>query len=215
MHAEYDTAQEISTQSLLLVSFKEKHESMSIYYLDLFTVIELLHGMNAVVWTRLPHGIPVHSSPSIGYVRLKEGNIDICWIEGQNGFRLQGSLAIPYLQQIKEWTVDLEQEDQALPHVSPLPIQERSDGRQPSPPSFVRVRAFDELVFSQQRPLAPQLLDTLSHKERMIVRMVHLMMDGRRSIEHIRQTLNLSSSVVKMAVRTLQSVQAIQEINKE
>ena len=49
----------------------------------------------------------------------------------------------------------------------------------------------------------------------MIVRMVHLMMDGRRSIEHIRQTLNLSSSVVEMAVRTLQSIGAIQEINKE
>ena len=150
-----------------------------------------------------------------GYIRLKEGHIDECWIEGHNGFRLHDALAAQYLRHRNEWTVELEQAEQSLPHVSPFLVQERSNGTHPAPPSFVRARAFDELIFSQQRPLAPYLLDTLSHKDRMRVRMVHLMMDGRRNIASIRQTLHLSSPVVEMAVRTLQSIQAIQEINKE
>lgn len=162
-----------------------------------------------------PSWIPSHPSPSVGCVRLKEGNIDAYWIEGQNGFRLQGSLAMQYLQQMKEWTVDLEQADQFSTHVSPLTIQERSDGKQPSPRSFVQARVSGELVFSQRRPLTPQLLNALSRKERMIVRMVHLMMDGRRSIERIRQKLGLSSSVVEIAVMMLQSLQAIEEVKEE
>ncbi len=189
----------------------DTEKRMSMYFLDLETVIEHLHGANALVSTLFPDGIPPHPSPCRGYIRLKEGHIDEYWIEGQNGFRLQSPLAAQYLRQRNEWTVELERED----HVSALPVEERSDERHPAPSSFVHVHTFDECIFSQQRSLAPHLLDSLSHKERMVVRMVHLMMNGQRSIDHIRQTLHLSSSVIEIAVRTLQRVQAIQEIHKD
>ena len=78
-----------------------------------------------------------------------------------------------------------------LQQVSSLGPQTRSDGKEPSPHAVPDARLFDELIFSQRGPLPPHLLDDLSHKDRMRVRMVHLMMDGRRSLEHIRHNLAL------------------------
>jgi len=209
------TIQEHQQEAVLSFFPYDMKKRRRMYFLDFETVIGHLQGVNALLCTSFPHGIPPHPSPCRGYIRLKDGHIAEYWIEGQNGFRLRDALAAQYLRHGNEWVVELEQAEQSLPHVSPLPVQERSNGTHPAPPSCVRAHAFDELVFSQQCPLAPHLLAALSHKERMLVRMVHLMMDGRRSIEHIRQTLHLSSRVVEMAVRTLQRVQAIQEIQEE
>ena len=189
-----------------------RERTSSVYFLDLSSVLEHLHGMNALVWTTLPHGIPSHPSPAAGYIHLHEGTIDACWIDGHNGFRVQGSLAMQYLEHGEEWTVDLEQGDEApLQQVSSPAPQTRSDGKKPSPYAVPDTRLFDELVFSQRGPLPPHLLDDLSHKDRMRVRMVHLMIDGRRSLEHIRHKLHLSSSTIREAVTTLQHLHVIAE----
>jgi len=168
--------------------------------------------MDARIWTTLPHGLPSHPSPVVGYIHLTKGTIDACWIDGHNGFRVQGPLAMQYVEHGEAWTVDLEHADEApLQQVSSPALQTRSDGKEPSSHAVPDGRSFDELVFSQRCPLPSHLLDNLSHKERMRVRMVHLMMDGRRSVEHIRQTLHLSSSTIREAVTTLQYLHAIAE----
>jgi len=66
---------------------------MTTYSLDLSTLRELLGNMPVLLSTPLPQGIPLHPYPSYGYIRLRDGKIDSCWIEGKNGFHLQGSLA--------------------------------------------------------------------------------------------------------------------------
>ena len=168
--------------------------------------------MDARVWTTLPHGIPSHPSPAVGYIHLHKGTIDACWIDGHNGFRVQGALAMQYVEHGEEWTVDLEYTDEvAVQQVSSLGSPTRSDAPPPSLHPLPDVRRFDELIFSQLSPLPPHQLDDLSHKDRMLVRMVHLMMDGRRSVEHIRQTLHLSSLTIRHAVTTLQHLHVIAE----
>ncbi len=205
-------SQEVKTGMQLTQRPLRRERTSSVYFLDLPSVLEHLHGMNALVWTTLPHGLPSHPSPAVGYIHLHEGTIDACWIDGINGFRIQGPLAMQYVEHREAWTVDLEQGDEVpLQQVSSPAPQTRSDGKYPSPQAVPDSRSFDELVFSQRCPLPSHLLDNLSHKERMRVRMVHLMMDGRRSIEHIRQTLHLSSSTIQEAVTTLQHLHVIAE----
>jgi len=148
----------------------------------------------------------------VGYIHLHEGTIDACWIDGHNGFRVQGPLAMQYVEHGEAWTVDLEHADEApLQQVSSPAPPTRSDATHPSLHPIPDARLFDELVFSQRCPLPSHLLDNLSHKERMLVRMVHLMMNGRRSIEHIRHKLHLSSSTIQEAVTTLQHLHVIAE----
>jgi len=174
-------SQEVKT-GMQLTQRIVRERTSSVYFLDLSSVLEHLHEMDALVWTTLPHGIPSHPSPVVGYIHLTKGTIDACWIDGDNGFRVQGSLAMHYVEHGEAWTVDLEQGDEApLQQVSSPAPPTRSDAMHPSLHPLPDARLFDELIFSQRGPLPPHLLDDLSRKDRMLVRMVHLMMDGRRS----------------------------------
>ncbi len=175
---------------------------MQTYYLDLSTLQKLLGDMPVLLCTPLPQGIPNHPYPSYGCIRLREGNIDACWIDGKDGFHLQGSLAMRSLQDREEWTVEVEQLHQ------PLPLPSTPSPSLSSDPSL----SLQKKVFHQTVPLEEHLLLHLSRKERVIVRMVHLMIDGHRTVEQISYKLHFSSFTVEQAITTLQHVHVIEEV---
>lgn len=176
---------------------------MQTYYLDLSTLQKLLGDIPVLLCTPLPQGIPNHPYPSYGCIRLREGTIDACWIDGKDGFHLQGSLAIRSLQDREEWTVEVEQLHQP-PFAPSVPSQPLL--------SFDSSLSLQKKVFHQTVPLEEHLLLHLSRKERVIVRMVHLMIDGHRTVEQISHKLHFSSFTVEQAITTLQHVQVIEEV---
>ncbi len=154
---------------------------MQTYYLDLSTLQKLLGDMPVLLCTPLPQGIPNYPYPSYGCIRLRDGNIDTCWIDGKDGFHLQGSLALRALQDREEWVVEVEQLHQPLPP----PFSPSA----PSQPllSFDASLVLKEKVFHHTIPLEEHLLLQLSRKERVIVCMVHLMIDGHSNLFYIRR----------------------------
>jgi len=185
-----------------LSNANSKSNGMTTYSLDLSTLRELLGDMPVLLSTPLPQGIPLHPYPSYGYIRLRDGKIDSCWIEGKNGFHLQGSLAEYSLQDKEQWAVEVEQRDQLF------------SSSAPSQPllSFDASLSLKQKVFHHTAPLEEQLLRHLSHRERFIVRMVYVMLDGHRTVEQMSHKLSLSSSAIEQAITTLQRFHVIEEV---
>ncbi len=157
---------------------------MTTYSLDLSTLRELLGDMPVLLSTPLPQGIPLHPYPSYGYIRLRNGKIDSCWIEEKNGFHLHGSLTEYSLQDKEQWVVEVEHRDQLFSSSAP-----------PHPLlSFDASLSLKQKVFQHTLPL----------EEQLVVRMVYVMLDGHRTVEHMSHTLSLSSCAIEQALTTLQ-----------
>ena len=114
-----------------------------------------------------------------------------CVLEETSGSRVEGERAWELLRTVTPWLV-------TLAAVEP-------DGFQVDQ----GVSALD-LIPVRQVPFVPtDLLQSLPTKERLIVGMVFVLIDGQREVRHVKASLHLSASAIDHALATLWQWHAI------
>lgn len=171
------------------------------YFLGLPTLLTYLHDQSCELTTE----INISGKAARGSVVLKNGKIVSCTLIFSNGHQITGEQAYQQLQKSSQWQVCLETREDKKQAFSPTQFS-------PSmPPSFP---AANNPLFSSplrpKRPLDPAQLQSLSMKERLLVRSVYLLVNGRNSIEEIKNQLHLSPSSIDEAIAVLRMLDVIE-----
>ncbi len=209
-----------------------------IYRLDLLTLIESLQQQSATLTAELPAGlIPGVFEECKGFVRLENGEITKSAIIGKSGPQVSGPNALKYLHTVNRWLVSIErdindtgpQTPARLPippsepqYTAPLPPMTITQSQQtfgggiftPPPGSLPPQTDFPfpqtfVVVPRQRAPLPEALLRRLSHRERMVFRLVYTMVNGQRSIDQIKEQLHLSGETIDHVLEELRRLRAV------
>jgi hypothetical protein len=157
------------------------------HYLDLNTLLTYLRNRSG----RLTTTFQVSGQPCTGSITLVRGQITACVFAWSNG-RLEGAEAFDQLRLSKEWQMhydDGPHSSSPAQQTPPLPVA--SSMPQPT------------------YPLSPALLTGYSARQRIILRMVHTLVDGQRSIAQIKAQLNLPPETIDTALDVLRQLGAI------
>ncbi len=181
------------------------------YYLDLLTLVTNLRTETAWLRTSLTRKNAGISSPSTGFVRVERGKIVDCRIESQNGALLTGPRALQILQQIQEWYVELDppafmQESPRSDYTGQAeqPTQTRQIGKALQP---VQLPHAPHAPYVPQRrmQLQPHFLQGFSTRERMIYHTIFAKIDGKHTVEEIKQQLRLAPEVIDYVLTDLRN----------
>ncbi|GCE45870.1 hypothetical protein EI42_02707 [Thermosporothrix hazakensis] len=159
------------------------------YYLRLPVLITFLKGQTCTLITSA-------GKWGTGYVYIQNGNIVQYLIKGQNG-TLEGSHAQHILEQCQEWQVEFQSNEPIstrplpLPQLSPSPLPQKN-------------------VLRPKKPLDPALLQGLTARQRMVIRMVLTMINGQRSAQQIKQQLNLPPQLIDEVIDLLRRFDIIE-----
>ncbi len=175
-----------------------------VYHLDLQTLLEFLQGQAALLITQVT--VPGRRAPSTGYLFFKNATIIGCLIQtADNAIWQEGEQAYQLLKDNEEWRVrmdlDIEQTYRHMKQQSGGFQQLPPAPPQPAPPAYA------------PRPLMPltnALLLPFSAKQRLILRMVFMLVDGQRTPAHIKAQLRLPSEIVDEALRSLYALGVIE-----
>ncbi len=176
------------------------------YFLDLQTLLMYLVDQSCELTTELK----LSGNAARGSLILKEGKIVSCTISFQNGYQIVGEQAYNLIATSTQWQVELEKlEDkkkkfppaQLSPQLSPEPFLEVS-------PSSSNNSLYPPL--RQKGALDLALLQNLPIKERLILRSVFAMINGKRSNEEIKAQLHLSSRDIDDALARLHALNLIE-----
>ena len=172
------------------------------YFLDLPTLLTYLSGQSCEVTTELS----VSGKPARGSLVLKEGTIVSCLLILSNGRQVTGKQAYQQLQNETQWQVQLEPLEGKKPTFSSVQV--------PPPSAFPPLSAPHGFWLppppKPKRPLDPSYLQSLSIKERLTVRSVYMMVNGKNSIEEIKNQLHLSPSSIDEALTMLRMFDVIE-----
>lgn len=182
-------------------------------------VLADLGQQNALLWTDLPRGLPRLRGHCRVYIRLVAGQIAGGWVERQ-GKRVDVSLDINSLHTVKSWTAralreESEMNQGATPQTSPPPAQFSSHNdalprarEQPQTPP----RSLDERIprKREQVQLQEESIQHWPARERMCLRMVLLMVDGRRSIKSIKEQIQLPPEMIEHYLTVLSSMSVVE-----
>lgn len=174
-----------------------------VYYLDLQTLLEYLHGQSALLSTDV--AVPGQREPGTGFVFLKNTTIIGCLIQLTTGaIWREGEAAYQMLQTSNEWRVRMDPDIEQT-----LWLMKQRDGglapMPPAPPAAPNIYAPRPLM-----PLDPALLQPFSAKQRLILRMVFALVNGQRSPAHIKAQLRLPAETVDEALKSLYSLGIIE-----
>ena len=177
------------------------------YFLDLPTLLTYLSSQSCELTTELG----LSGTTAQGSLILRDGKIVSCLLIFSNGQHLIGEQAYQYLQKGTEWQVHLKTEEEKKP-VAP-PAQFPSQFFPPTPTPFSSPYNYGSWSATPPRPkgpLDPAYLQNLSMKERLILRSVYVLINGRNSIEEIKNQLRLSPATIEQALATLRMLDVIE-----
>jgi hypothetical protein len=174
------------------------------YFLDLQTLLTYLIDQSCELTTELK----VSGQSARGSIVLKEGKIVYCVLSLQNGLQITGEQAFRQIETCTQWQVELEQPEEKKkkflqpPQYSPAPFLAvpplSSNNPLYSPP------------LRQKGQLDLARLQNLSIKERLILRSVFAMVNGKRNSEEIKAQLHMSSRDIDDALARLRLLNLIE-----
>ncbi len=177
------------------------------YFLDLQTLLMYLNAQSCELTTELK----VSGNAARGSILLKEGRIVYCLLSFQNGLQLTGEQAYKQIEACTEWQVELEQPDEKKKKFSPEQFSPRPQFAPfPATPSASTENLHYYPPLRQKRALDPALLQPLPLRERLILRSVYAMINGKRSNEEIKAQLRLSASDIDDALTRLRVLDLIE-----
>ncbi len=174
------------------------------YFLDLETLLTYLSTQSCELNTNLT----IAGKNARGSIMLKEGRIVDCVIFLPNGSQLRGENAYRQLKTSTEWQVELIRPEEKKKIPAPQQLS-------PQPPSLQPLSAqysnsMSSLPLRQKRPLQFALLGHLSPRERLIIRSVFAMINGKRSTEEIKCLLRLPPDEIDEALARLRALDTIE-----
>ncbi|MGH2508841.1 MAG: hypothetical protein ACRDHZ_15760 [Ktedonobacteraceae bacterium] len=174
------------------------------YFLNLSTLLTYLHSQSCELTTELD----ISGERVRGSLVLKYGKIVNCTLTFSHGRQITGEQAYQQLQNSSRWQVRLEQRDEK---VQPFPPTQFSPSMPPLPtPSTPAHDPWNTPPLRPLRPLDPALLQNLSVKERLLVRSVYMLVNGKNSIEQIKSQLHLSPQSIDAAIAVLRMFDVIE-----
>lgn len=174
------------------------------YFLNLSTLLTYLHSQSCELTTELD----ISGKHAKGSLVLRHGKMVSCTLVFANGRQITGDQAYQQLQNSLRWQVHLEpweEKRQTFPPVQPSPSVPSS----PIPSSPVH-DPWNTPPLRPKRPLDPASLQSLSVKERLLLRSVYMMVNGKNSVEQIKNQLNLSPHSIDAAIATLRILDVIE-----
>jgi len=141
------------------------------------------------------------------WISLVQGKVTFCYIESSTGQRYQADKATLSQMDAERGPFNWALAVQTSPEPqTPLPAP-----LTPTPPQAPLVLGPSRSVRTQAVPRSIAVLDlarlaNVPNRERMVLRLVFTMVDGRRTIEEIKARLTLSNDVVDWALQTLVSM---------
>jgi hypothetical protein len=174
------------------------------YFLDLQTLLTYLIDQSCELTTELK----ISGKTARGSLILKEGKIAYCTISFQNGYQIVGEQAYKLIETCTQWQVELEKPEERKKKFSPAQFS-------PSPAPFLEVSPASvsnpwSPPLRQKGSLDLALLQNLPIKERLILRSVFAMINGKRSNEEIKAQLHLSSKDIDDALTRLHVLNLIE-----
>ncbi len=174
------------------------------YFLGLSTLLTYLHDQSCELTTELN----ISGQLARGSLVLKDGQIVNCVLVFPNGRQITGEQAYQQLQKSSQWQVCLETREEKKLAFPPTQFSPSAPPSSSSPPA-ARGSWFSPPLYPK-RPLDPVLLQNLSLKERLLVRSVYTMINGRNSIEEIKNQLRLSPESIDEAIGVLRMFDIIE-----
>lgn len=177
------------------------------YFLDLPTLLTYLSSQSCELTTELT----ISGQAAQGSLILRDGKIVSCLLLFSNGQHMTGEQAYQYLQKGTEWRVHLKGDEEKKP-IAP-PSQFPSQFTPPTPTPFSSPYNYGSWPTPPPRPkgpLDPLYLRNLSMKERLILRSVYVLINGKNSVEDIKNQLRLSPATIEQALATLRMLDVIE-----
>jgi|SRR5947209_19254618 len=139
---------------------------------------------------------------------LMEGKIVDCVLFLPNGSQIRGENAYRQLKTSTQWQIELIQPEAK----KKIPPPRQFSPQLPSLPPFSAQHgnSLNSRPLRQKRPLQLALLGHLPLKERLIMRSVFAMINGKRSSEEIKRLLHLSPNEIDDALARLRSLDSIE-----
>lgn len=174
------------------------------YFLGLPTLLTYLHSQSCELTTELD----ISGASAKGSLVLKHGKIVSCTLTFSNGHQITGDQAYQQLQKSSQWQVHLVTREE---RTQPSPPASFSPSMPFSPtPSSTAPSSWSVPPLRPKRPLDPALLQSFSMKERLLVRSVYMLVNGKNSIEQIKSQLNLSPHNIDTAIAVLRALDVIE-----
>ena len=182
-------------------------------------VLANLGQQNALLWTDLPRGLPRLRGQCRVYIRFVAGQIVGGWVERQ-GKPVDVSFDINALHTVKSWTVRALQEDREMNQGATLKTSAPPAQFPSHNDALSRAReqiqmsphALDERIprKREQVQLQEESIQHWPARERMCLRMVLLMVDGRRSIKSIKEQIQLPPEMIEHYLTVLSSMSVVE-----
>nr|BBH86047.1 hypothetical protein KTC_07980 [Thermosporothrix sp. COM3] len=178
---------------------------MGIYHLDLMTIVDTFSNHPITLQTSLPDGVPgtLIKDPCVGIVYAQGGVITSSAITGPNGVILKGDPALDILLQIHIWNVTVGAESNEPTQPPPVPVEEAIP--QPIEASPARSLISSPIPVRQSSYLPEQFAGRTS-RERVVLRTIFMLIDGKRSIDDLKGQLHLPPQVIEGALEALRQV---------
>ena len=168
------------------------------YFLDLQTLLTYLRDQSCELTTT----VRISGQMASGSITLHLGKIIHCQLVLPNGQQISGEGAYKQLQTGTEWQVQLtEPEAEKTTRVS---------STSSTPPRQTTPQAWHRYPLRQKRSLDPAFLQSLPHKDRLILRSVYSMIDGKRSAIDIKAQLPLAAEDIDQALVGLRMLDLIE-----
>lgn len=173
------------------------------YFLDLQTLLMYLIDQSCELTTELK----VSGKVARGSIVLKEGKIVHCLLSLQNGLQITGEQAYKEIATSTQWQVELEQPEEK---------KKKFSSAQSAPEPFLMTPFASANNYEYSSPLRQKgsldlaLLQNLSVKERLILRSVFAMINGKRNGEEIKAQLHMSSKDIDDALTRLRMLNLIE-----
>jgi hypothetical protein len=191
-------------------------DEKKVYYLDLQTLLTLLHTKTGTLTTKAKIG----NQMVMGSISILRGQIMSCMLESSKG-TLYGQEAFERLKPLQEWQVHFEDAVPPLQKSPVLPLapvntkQPLEPGKiTPMSPAPTGVNSGplppNVLVVPQPiHPLNATSLNGYNAQQLTILRLVHSLVDGQRTIAQIQDQMRLPGETVRYALEILRQLGTI------
>ncbi len=143
------------------------------------------------------------------WISLVQGRVTFCYIESSTGQRYQADRAA-LLQMDAErgpfgWSLMVQPSPEVSPQSSQMSPSSNGFPMLPAPTGVVQTKAIPRQI----APFDLAQFVSVPNRERVVLRLVFTMIDGRRTIEEIKSKLSLSSDVIEWALQSLVTMKII------
>ncbi len=175
-----------------------------IYHLDLKTLIETFEGQSGVLKREIPKGVANLKEPFLCSVYIERGQITRCMLTGNSGQLFDARNLLPVLYTLENWDVTFNVAPKKPLSPQPQEFSPRQTGMQTgTSPSFAPPSNEELLVPYHVAPVSTTQFNALQRKDRMLVQMVLVQIDGSRSVTEIKAQLALPADAVERALAIL------------